>query len=127
MSDASREPGFASATADLAPDLTVRISRLDYESDRCFEYAAKLSGFAMFWKVLLIVLGGLIAAQGAFVLVWGQAKWVSVAFILFGIFTALGSGFDTLFKPAERSPKFAQMGFEYERLRRELFSSNLDR
>jgi hypothetical protein len=105
----------------MAPDLATRIRRLDHESERCFEYAAKLSGFAMFWKVLLVVLGTLIAAQGAFVLVWGQAKWISVAFILFGILTALGSGFDTLFRPAERSPEFAHMGFEYERLRRELF------
>jgi hypothetical protein len=121
MADASREPSVASDTTDIAPDLTMRISRLDHESERCFEYAAKLSGWAMFWKIFLIVLGALVAAQGAFVLVWGQAKWITVAFIMFGILTALGSGFDTLFRPAERSPKFAQMGFEYERLSRALF------
>jgi hypothetical protein len=122
MADAPKEPGITPETTQIAPDLMMRISRLERESERCFEYAAKLSGFAMFWKVLLVVLGTLIAAQGAFVLVWGQAKWISVAFILFGVFTALGSGFDSLFKPAERSPKFAYMGFEYERLGRELSS-----
>jgi hypothetical protein len=53
--------------------------------------------------------------------VWGQARWITVTFILFGVFTAFGSGFDALFRPAERSSKFARMGFEYEVLRDELF------
>lgn len=39
---------------------------------------------------------------------------------MFGVLIALGSAFDALFRPAERSPKFAHMGFEYERLYREL-------
>jgi hypothetical protein len=110
MADASKELGVGSDATNIPPDLATRISRIDHEAERCFEYAAKLSGFAMFWKALLIVLGALVAAQGAFVLVWGQAKWISILFILFGIFTALSSGFDILFRPAERSPEFARMG-----------------
>ena len=104
----------------MAPELAGRLRHLDHERARCLEYAAKLSGWAMFWKILLIALGALIAAQGAFVKVWGQADWITLLFVLFGILTALGSGFDAVFKPGERSPKFAQMGFEYERVHREI-------
>jgi hypothetical protein len=122
MADASVESGVAPGGEDMPPELATRLQHLDHERARCLEYAAKLSGWAMFWKILLVVLGALIAAQGALVKVWGQANWITIAFILLGVLTALAGGFDVVFRPAERSPKFAQMGFEYEHLHREVFS-----
>lgn len=119
----ARESADSSATPnveDTAPELASRLRHLDHERLRCLEYAAKLSGWAMFWKILLIMLGALVAAQGAFADVWGRAGWITIAFIVFGVLIALASGFDAIFKPAERSPRFAHMGFEYERLHREL-------
>jgi len=35
----------------------------------------------MFWKITLIAIGALVAAQGAFVQVWGNANWITVTFI----------------------------------------------
>jgi hypothetical protein len=72
MADASVESGVAPGGEDIPTELATRLQHLDHERARCLEYAAKLSGWAMFWKILLVVLGALIAAQGALVKVWGK-------------------------------------------------------
>ena len=100
--------------------LRARLEGLARERDRCLRYAAKLSAWSMFWRILLIAVGALVAAQAAFARIWGQATWVTVAFVLFGVITAAGSGYEATFKPGERSPQFAAVGFKYERLRQEV-------
>lgn len=105
---------------DVVPELGTLLLRLQQERERCLNYAAVLSAWAMFWTISLIAVGALVAAQGAFAKVWGNASWLTVTFIAFGAFTAAGTGFNSFFKPGERSPKFAEVGFEYERVERNI-------
>jgi hypothetical protein len=74
----------------------------------------------MFWTVSLVAVGALVAAQGAFAKVWGNASWLTITFIVFGVFTSAGTGFNSFFKPGERSPKFAEVGFEYGRVEKNI-------
>jgi hypothetical protein len=115
------ESKATSRVEDVVPELGTRLLHLQQERERCLNYAAALSGWSMFWKVSLIAVGALVAAQGAFAKVWGNASWITVTFIIFGVFTAAGTGFNSFFKPGERSPRFAEVGFEYERVERDIY------
>ncbi len=119
MVEDSPESKAASRVEDVVPELRTRLLHLRQERERCLNYAAALSSWSMFWKITLIAIGALVAAQGAFVQVWGNANWITVTFIVFGVFTAAGTGFNSFFKPGERSPKFAEVGFEYERVEKD--------
>jgi hypothetical protein len=101
-------------------ELESRLEHLQQERVRCLSYAAALSGWSMFWSVSLVSIGALVAAQGAFAKVWGNSNWLTITFIVFGAFTSAGTAFNSFFKPAERSPKFAEVGFEYERAEKTL-------
>jgi hypothetical protein len=114
------EAKAASQVEDVAPELHTRLLLLRQERERCLKYAGTLSGWSMFWRSSLITVGALVAAQGAFVKVWGNASWVTVTFIFFGAFTAAGTGINAFFKPGERSPKFAEVGFDYERIEKDI-------
>ena len=109
-----------SGVEDVMPELGTRLLHLQQERARCLNYAAALSGWSMFWTVSLIAVGALVAAQGAFAKVWGNANWLTISFIAFGVFTSAGTGFNSFFKPGERSPKFAEVGFEYERVEKNI-------
>jgi hypothetical protein len=52
--------------------------------------------------------------------VFGNTRWLALLFVLIGVTISLGTGFQGMFKPAERSPGFAELAFEYERVKREL-------
>jgi hypothetical protein len=111
----------AQSPEDEVPELRKRLRYLNAEHGRCLKYANTLSGWSMFWKILLIAFGALIAAQGSFAKVWGNTNWITVSFIVLGVLTAAASGFDAAFKPGERSPKFAAIAFEYDDLQKEAF------
>jgi hypothetical protein len=49
----------------------------------------------------------------------GDVTWITVLFIVLGAATTSGAGFQAFFRPAERSPKFAQAAFRYDELLRE--------
>ena len=70
----------------------------------------------MIWRILLITLGALVAAQGAMVKIYGNATWVTLIFIILGVLIAVATGFDATIKPGQRSPRYAQVAFRYERL-----------
>lgn len=114
------ESQATSRVEDVVPELRTRLEHLRQERERCLNYAAVLSNWSMFWRISLIGVGALVAAQGAFAKVWGNANWITVTFIVFGVFTAAGTGFNSFFKPDERSPKFAEVGFQYERIEKDL-------
>jgi hypothetical protein len=109
-----------SEVEDVVPELGTRLLHLQQERARCLNYAAALSGWSMFWTVSLIAVGALVAAQGAFAKVWGNSNWLTITFIAFGVFTSAGTGFNSFFKPGDRSPKFAEVGFEYERVEKNI-------
>src|SRR6266545_4050962 len=113
--------GTARSVEQEVPELRGRLRYLNVEHDRCLKYANTLSGWSMFWKILLIAFGALIAAQGSFAKVWGNTNWITISFIVLGVLTAAASGFDAAFKPGERSPKFAAIAFEYEDLQKETY------
>jgi hypothetical protein len=106
--------------ADKVPELKQLLLKLDKERDRCLKNAANLSNWATFWTLSLVVVGAVVAAQGAFTKVWGNDNWISIAFVILGIFTSAGAGFQSAFKPAVRSPQFTESGLEYDRLARSL-------
>jgi hypothetical protein len=108
----------ASQVEDVVPELHTRLLLLRSERERCLKYAGTLSSWSLFWRSSLITVGAQVAAQGAFVKVWGNAGWVTVAFIFFGAFTAAGTGINAFFKPGERSPKFAGSALTMSALRR---------
>jgi hypothetical protein len=118
--DALKSEATSEVEDVMVPELGTRLLHLQQERARCLNYAAALSGWSMFWTVSLIAIGALVAAQGAFAKVWGNASWLTIAFIAFGVFTSAGTGFNSFFKPGERSPKFAEVGFEYERVERNI-------
>ena len=109
-----------SEVEDVVPELGTRLLHLQQERARCIKYAAALSGWSLFWTISLIAVGALVAAQGAFAKVWGNTSWLTITFVAFGVFTAAGTGFNSFFKPGERSPKFAEVGFEYERVEKNI-------
>jgi hypothetical protein len=100
----------------MTSELETRLLHLQQERARCLRYAAALSGWSMFSTLSLVAVGALVAAQGAFAKTWGNAGWLTITFIAFGVFTSAGTSFNAFFKPGERSPKFAEIGFEYERV-----------
>jgi hypothetical protein len=114
------QPKDGPRVEDVVPELRMLLAQLRQERNRCLNYAAALSRWSMFWKISLIAVGALVAAQGAFTQVWGRAGWITVTFIAFGVFIAAGTGFYSFFKPEERSPKFAEVGFEYERMEKDV-------
>jgi hypothetical protein len=106
--------------ADQVPELKKLLLDLGHERDRCLKYGGTLSAWAMFWTLTLVAVGAVVAAQGAFIKVWGNAGWISITFIALGVFTSLGTGYQSVFKPGIRSPQFAEVGLEYDRLARSL-------
>jgi hypothetical protein len=104
---------------DVSPDIADLLDDIEWESQRCLSYGARLSNWSMFWQVALIFIGAVVAAQGGALKAWGESGWLTSSFVLLGIFTAVGSGYQAFFKPGERSPKFAQMGLDYDVLHRE--------
>jgi hypothetical protein len=104
---------------ELSPELGDLLDDIDHESRRCLDYSATLSRWSMFWHITLIFVGALVAAQGGALKVWGSSAWLTASFIVLGVVTAVGSGFQSLFKPGERSPKFAKFGLDYEMLGRQ--------
>lgn len=78
-------------------------------------HGAALSRWSYFWSVVLVAIGALVAAQGAFVKISGNAGWVTIVFIVLGVITSAGTGFNSYFKPGERSPKLTRVGLDYER------------
>ena len=103
-----------------APDVGDRLTEFERGRDRCLRAAKNLSLWSYFWNVMLIGVGALVAAQGAFVKIAGNAAWVTVLFIILGVLTAAGSGYNAFFKPGARSPKFATLAFQYDRAARDL-------
>lgn len=102
------------------PELKKLLLNLDQERDRCLTNAARLSNWATFWTLSLVIVGALVAAQGAFTKVWGNGNWISIAFVILGVFTSAGAGFQSAFKPGVRSPQFTETGLVYDRLARGL-------
>ena len=95
------------------------IRRLEYVRDeglRCLRVSERIGAWGMIWRPLLIVLGALVAAQGAVVKIYGDATWVTIMFIILGVVIAMASGFEAAIKPGQRSPKYTQVAFDYERL-----------
>jgi hypothetical protein len=82
----------------------------------CLRVAEYLGAWSQIWRILLITLGALVAAQGAAVKIYGNATWVTLTFIILGVVIAVASGFDATIKPGQRSPKYAQVAFRYEGL-----------
>jgi hypothetical protein len=99
-------------------ELDRRLQYLDDERSRCLDVADYLGAWGRIWRILLITLGALVVAQGAVVKIYGDATWVTLSFIILGVLIAVASGFDAAIKPSERSPKYAQVAFTYERLYR---------
>jgi hypothetical protein len=85
-------------------------------SERSHHHAAVLSRWSMFWSIALVLIGSLIAAQGGALKAWGESLWLTASFVVLGIVAAVGSGFQAMFKPGERSPKFEAFGLSYRRL-----------
>ena len=103
MEEDALKSAATSEVEDVVPELGTRLLHLQQERARCIKYAAALSGWSLFWTISLIAVGALVAAQGAFAKVWGNASWLTITFIAFGVFTAAGTGFNSFFKPGERS------------------------
>jgi hypothetical protein len=97
-------------------ELDRRLQYVDDERSRCLVVADYLGAWGRIWRILLITLGALVAAQGAVVKIYGNATWVTISFIILGVLIAVASGFDATIKPSQRSPKYAQVAFKYERL-----------
>lgn len=123
-----QSPAVEDTDTSGAVDLEDRLRAFAQGRDRCLKAAKNLSLWSYFWNVILIGVGALVAAQGAFVKLAGDAAWVTVLFIVFGVITAAGSGYNAFFKPGARSPKFAKAAFEYDRaikdLQREIWEAN---
>ena len=117
---AGSSDGDSPDVADKVPELKKLLLDLGQERDRCLKYGAQLSAWAMFWTLTLVGIGAVVAAQGAFTKVWGNDSWISITFIVLGVFTSLAAGFQSAFKPGVRSPQFAGIGLEYDRLARSL-------
>jgi hypothetical protein len=96
--------------------LDARLRYVNAERSRCLLVADYLGAWGRTWRILLITLGALVAAQGAVVKIYGNANWVTVTFIVLGVLIAVASGIDATIKPGQRSPKYAQIAFKYERL-----------
>jgi hypothetical protein len=101
---------------ELREELGRRLQYVDDERSRCLRVAEYLGAWGMIWRILLITLGALVAAQGAVVKIYGDAAWVTLTFVILGVLIAVASGFDATIKPGERSPRYAQVAFTYERL-----------
>jgi len=97
-------------------ELDRRLRYVDDERSRCLRVAEYLGAWSQIWRILLITLGALVAAQGAVVKIYGDATWVTLTFIVLGVVIAVASGFDATIKPGQRSPKYAQVAFRYEGL-----------
>jgi hypothetical protein len=97
-------------------ELDRRLQYVDDERSRCLGVADYLGAWGMIWRIMLITLGALVAAQGAMVKIYGNATWVTLTFIILGVLIAVASGFDATIKPGQRSPRYAQVAFTYERL-----------
>jgi hypothetical protein len=97
-------------------ELDRRLRAVADERSRCLRVSEYLGNWSMNWRIVLITLGALVAAQGAMVKIYGNATWVTLTFIVLGVLIAVASGFDAAIKPGQRSPKYAQIAFTYERL-----------
>ena len=97
-------------------ELDRRLRDIADERSRCLRVSEYLGNWSMNWRIVLITLGALVAAQGAVVKIYGNATWVTLTFIVLGVMIAVASGFDAAIKPSQRSPKYAQVAFSYERL-----------
>ena len=97
-------------------ELDRRLQYVDAERSRCLLVADYLGAWGRVWRILLITLGALVAAQGAVVKIYGNATWVTLSFIVLGVLIAVASGFDATIKPSQQSPKYAQVAFKYESL-----------
>jgi hypothetical protein len=104
------------AVEDFWPDLGVLLADIEEESERCLKYAATLSRWSVFWKITLVLVGALVAAQGGALKAWGASTWLTGSFVVLGVIMAVGSSYQAFFNPGERSPKFAEFGLEYMRL-----------
>ena len=122
------KPGDLNVAVDS--ELAERLLELDDGRLRCFKHAANLSRWAFFWTVVLVGIGAVVAAQGAFAKISGSASWLALVFVFLGVLTAAGSAYNAYFKPAARSPEFAAVALDYEAaifsLQRELANANHD-
>ena len=109
---------------DELPDMITRLEGLiadtHSDSNRCMDFSGTLSRWSMFWHITLILTGALVAGQGGVATKWGSTRWVTISIIVLGVLSTVGSGFQALFKPGERSPKFAFLGLDYDRLSRDV-------
>jgi hypothetical protein len=110
------DPAHGGQPLEPREELGRRLQSVDDERSRCLHVAEYLGAWGMIWRILLITLGALVAAQGAVVKIYGDAAWVTLTFVILGVLIAVASGFDAAIKPGERSPKYAQVAFTYERL-----------
>ena len=97
-------------------ELDRRLKYVEDEWSRCLRISEYLGAWGMIWRIVLITLGALVAAQGAVAKIYGNATWVTLIFIILGVLIAVASGIDATIKPGQRSPRYAQVAFTYERL-----------
>lgn len=109
-------PARAGQPLEPREELDRRLRAIAAEQSRCLNVSEYLGNWSMNWRIVLITLGALVAAQGAVVKIYGNATWVTLTFIVLGVMIAVASGFDAAIKPGQRSPKYAQVAFSYERL-----------
>jgi hypothetical protein len=109
------ELGAADAPLELS-ELGALLAEISDRAERSFQGAARLAKAAMFWNIVLILAGALVAACGGLTNSLGSRTWLTAAIVALGVVTALGAAYQGFVKPRERGAQLAKLGLEYRAL-----------